>query len=111
MALSDDQSLHKALINLNAREPSETEFACKKIPVEPSENKTFIEGYQKLRSATVSEVSSNAAPPQELLDELVSFCTQDCFDEVVSRAEFFVVLSIFIPFGKLINRDFVPLLN
>ena len=52
----------------------------------------LIEGYQKLRSGTVAEVSSNAAPPQELLDELVSFCTQDRFEEVVSRAEFFVAL-------------------
>ena len=60
--------------------------------MEPSENKIFIEGYQKLRSGTVSEVSSNAAPPQELLDELVSFCIQARFEEVVSKAEFFVAL-------------------
>ena len=92
MALSDDQSLNKALINLNAREPSETEFACKKIPVDSSKNKTFIEGYLELRSGTVSEVSSNAAQPQELLDELVSFCIQARFEEVVSKAEFFVAL-------------------
>ena len=52
----------------------------------------YIEEYQKLRSGTVSEVSSNAAPPQELLDELVSFCIQDRFKEVVSKAEFFVAL-------------------
>ena len=62
--------------------------------MEPSENKTFIEWYQKLRSATVSEVSSNAAPPQELLDELVSFCTQDRFEEVVSKT---IDLELLIP--------------
>jgi tetratricopeptide (TPR) repeat protein len=87
MSLSIDKALRQAQSHLKARELAEAESLYKQVLSKFPKNKKAIQGYQKLKAGITSKGSLGNEPPQEQVDELISFYNQGRFDKVLSKAK------------------------